>query len=140
MQYRFLHDTPLRWKDIDSEGVLNHAVYLTLAEQARYAYFQELGFLRDGRVPFLLGEAAARYEKPGLLRHRVLTIAVRTVRLGGKSFDMDYEVRAGNERLATIAQTLIWVDEALKSMEIPPGVRAKIAAFEQIAERASRAS
>jgi acyl-CoA thioester hydrolase len=138
MQFRFLHDTPLRWKDIDSEGVLNHAVYLTLVEQARYAYFQELGFLRDGRVTFLLGEIAARYEKLGLLRHRVLTIAVRTARLGGKSFEMDYEVRAGNERLATITQTLVWVDAELKSCEIPTAVRAKIAAFEQIAERAAR--
>lgn len=139
MLFRFLYDTPLRWKDIDSEGVLNHAVYLTLAEQARFAYFQELGFLGDGRLPFLLGELGARYEKPGLLKHRVLTIAVRTARLGSKSFDMDYEVRASRECLATITQTLIWVDAQLKSAEIPAEVRQKIASFEQIPEHTPRA-
>ena len=48
MTFRFTAPTPLRWVDIDSEGVVNNAVYLSLMEQARFHYFTQLGLLDDG--------------------------------------------------------------------------------------------
>lgn len=135
MDYRFLHDTPLRWSDIDSERVLHHAKYLELVEQARYAYFVELGLVRHGdRVPFLIGEIAGRFERPGHLGMSLVT-AVRISRLGNRSFDMEYEVRDRRDRLATFQSRLVWVDGEQRSCEIPAAARARIAAFEQIPER-----
>ena len=35
MFYRFDTEVPLRWVDVDSAGVVNNAVYLSMMEQAR---------------------------------------------------------------------------------------------------------
>jgi len=138
--FRFSSEVPLRWVDVDAAGVVNHAVYWNLIEQARFDYFARLGLIEGDVPPFLLGEASCRYERPARRGDR-LAIAARVTRLGGKSVEMHYEVRrlgaaAGGERIATAKALLVWVDAALKSQEIPPAARRAIAAFEGIAERA----
>ncbi len=132
--FRFTAAVPLRWVDVDVAGVVNHAVYWSLIEQARFDYFAQLELVEGDIPPFLLGEATIRYERPAR-RGDSLHVAVRTARLGGKSFEMQYEVRRGSERLAVAKALLVWVDVALKSCEIPPAARRAIAAFEGISER-----
>src|SRR5262245_1598499 len=134
MTFRFAASTPLRWVDIDSEGVVNNAVYLSLMEQARFHYFTQLGLLEDGRVPFVLAEATVRFRRPGRLGVSVATAAA-VRRLGNTSFGMDYEVRAGDAVLADGSAALVFVDRALRPVPIPAAARRAIAAFEGIAER-----
>ena len=76
MLYRFDVDVPLRWADFDSAGVLHNSVYLSLMEQARFQYFEELGLLADHRVEFLIGEATVRFLRPGRLGMKT-QVAVR---------------------------------------------------------------
>ena len=83
---------------------------------------------------FLLGEVTARYLAPGRAG-MVLTIGIRTSRLGNKSFDQEYEVACGELVLARISARLVWADKSLSSCVIPPKVRTGIATFEGIAER-----
>lgn len=132
MSFHFTLRQPVRWKDIDAAGILNNAVYLTLVEQARYGYFDQLGLL-DGHADFsfLLGETTARYLAPGRAG-MVLDVRARTSRLGNKSFDQEYEVEADGVLLARITARLVWCDANLKSCRIPDEVRTKIAAFEGI--------
>lgn len=135
MSYQFAIELPVRWKDIDNAGVLNNAVYLTLLEEARFAYFRELDLVReDGNFPFLVGETSIRFLKPGAAG---MTLRVRAgvQRLGNKSFDMAYEVCHGDDVLATAAATLVWIDDSLQSMEIPDTARQKIAGLEGIPSR-----
>lgn len=94
MFFRFAADVPLRWVDVDSAGVVNNAVYLSLCEQARLLYFQHLGLLQDHRVPYVLAEANVKFLRPGRLGGKV-EVAVRVRSLGTSSFHMDYEVRSG---------------------------------------------
>jgi acyl-CoA thioester hydrolase len=131
MSFRFFYDHPLRWGDIDSCGVLNNAVYLSLLEQARYEYCRQLGLLDGVSFPFLLGETTIRFLKPGRAGMTV-TIAARTRRLGNKSLEQEYEVRHGAEVLATARATLIYADRSLQSREIPDEARQTISAFEGI--------
>ncbi|HEB52324.1 MAG TPA: acyl-CoA thioesterase [bacterium] len=132
MFYRFETEVPLRWVDVDSAGVVNNAVFLSLMEQARYAYFRHLGLLDDHRVPFVLAEANVRFLRPGRLGMNV-AVAVATSRLGGSSFDMHYEVRAGEEVLVEAKAVLVFVDEATRPTEIPAPFREAVAQFEQLA-------
>lgn len=132
--FRFTTAVPLRWVDVDVAGVVNHAVYWSLIEQARFDYFAQLELVEGDIPPFLLGEATIRYERPAR-RGDALTIAVRTARLGGKSFEMQYEVRRGSERLAVAKALLVWVDAKLASCEIPAAARRAIAGYEGISER-----
>lgn len=131
MTFRFVHDESLRWVDLDAMGVVNNAVYLTLFEQARFGYFHSLGLLRGDGFPFVLGQTTVRFEKP-VRGGRKVVIGVRTVRLGGRSFDQDYEVRDGTIVVATGLATLVCVDEQLRSMPIPDLFRSAVASFEDI--------
>lgn len=147
--YRFASEQSIRWVDVDVAGVVNHAVWFTLVEQARFEYFSRFAVAGDA-PPFLLGETSARYLRPGRMGMKVVVLA-RTTRLGGKSFDMEYEIRdaadaaapdeqmlvTDHERtLVTIRARLVWVDAQLRSCEIPPSVRRAVAEFEGIPERA----
>lgn len=131
MNYQFEHRAVVRWSDLDLAGVLNNAVYLTLCEEARQAYFEQLGLLQGAEFPFLLGEARVRFlapaRNPGELR-----IRARTTRLGRKSFDMEYEILDGDVPLATAGATLIWVGADLSSCVIPEAARSTLATFEGI--------
>jgi acyl-CoA thioester hydrolase len=131
MIYRFVADVPLRWADVDSEGVVNNAVYLTLTEQARFLYFDHLGLVPDRKVPFVLAEATVRFLRPGRLGMRV-EVAARTRELGNTSFRMDYEVRSADVVLATVQAALVFVDAALRPRAIPDDVRDAIRQFEDM--------
>ena len=93
MFYRFETEVPLRWVDVDSAGVVNNAVYLSMMEQARYAYFTHLGLMRGHEVPFVLAQASVQWLRPGRMGMDV-TVSAATTRLGNSSFEMRYEVRA----------------------------------------------
>lgn len=134
--FRFVTPTPLRWVDVDSEGVVNNAVYLSLMEQARFAYFEQLGLLAGGNVPFVLAETTVRFLRPGRLRMDVAT-AARVTRLGRTSFAMEFEVRADGGVLASGSAVLVYVDAALKPVPIDALARTRIAAFEGIAAATS---
>ncbi|MCR9244128.1 MAG: acyl-CoA thioesterase [bacterium] len=131
MDYRFVADVPLRWVDVDSEGVVNNAVYLSLTEQARFLYFEELGLLANERVEFVLAEATVRFRRPGRLGMQT-AVAVRTTGFGRTSFRMSYEVRADDAVLATVAVVLVWVDEKLAPVAVPDAVRDAITQFEEL--------
>ena len=50
---RFRCRARTRWSDEDNQNVLNNAVYMTLLEEARHAYFGKLGLLEGWHFPFL---------------------------------------------------------------------------------------
>ena len=131
MFYRFDTEVPLRWVDVDSAGVVNNAVYLSMMEQARFAYFSHLGLMTDHKVPFVLAEATVQWLRPGR-RGMDCTVAVATTRLGNKSFEMSYEIRAGEEVLCKAKAVLVFVDEAMQSCPIPQEFRETVAQFEEL--------
>ena len=131
MSYRFDAETPLRWVDVDSVGVVNNAVYLSLMEQARYAYFTHLGLMQGHDIPFVLAAATLQFVKPGRLGMEV-RVAARTTRLGTTSFQMDYEVRGGKEVLCKAKATLVFVDEQMQPTPLPEDFRQSVAQFEEL--------
>jgi len=131
MFYRFDTEVPLRWVDVDSAGVVNNAVYLSLMEQARFAYFTHLGLMTDHEVPFVLAEAKVQWLKPGRLGMRV-TVAAATTRLGNSSFSMRYEVRSGDEVLCKAEAVLVFVDASMQPCPIPKPFRDTVAQFEEL--------
>jgi acyl-CoA thioester hydrolase len=135
MSYRFHCQQVVRWKDIDSWGVLNNAVYLTLLEQARYEYCRELGILVDGQIRFVLAEVRVRFAAPGRMGS-TLDVAARTTGMRRSSFTMTYEVRDAGHLLVEAEAVLVWVDEELRPEAIPDPVRTAISAYENIPARA----
>src|SRR5262245_25116005 len=140
--FRFVSEQSIRWSDVDAAGVVNHAVWFTLVEQARFDYARRLGITTGDVPPFLLGETTARYLRPGRVNTKV-TVLARTTRLGGRSLEMAYErhegvattPRDGSALRAQIKATRVWVDARFKSCDIPPPARRALAEFEGIAEK-----
>ena len=131
MFYRFDAAVPLRWVDVDSAGVINNAVYLSLMEQARYAYFSHLWLMEGHEVPFVLAEVTMQFVKPGRLGMDV-QVAVCTTKLGSTSFHMSYEVRSGEEVLCKAKAALVFVDSVMQPRALPEQFRATVTQFEEL--------
>src|SRR5688572_9489403 len=103
---RFRARVHTRWSDEDNQGVLNNAVILTLLEEARHAYFGQLGLLESNRFPFLLARCNVRFLAPG--RGGVdAEVELATLELGTSSFRQAYRVRS-------LADGTVWAEaEAL---------------------------
>jgi acyl-CoA thioester hydrolase len=93
--YRFFHPISVRYGDLDPQGHVNNAGFLTYMEGARVSYIRRLG-LWDGKsfleIGFILARVELDYQAPILMTDEV-EVGVRVSRLGNKSLDMEYLIR-----------------------------------------------
>ena len=121
----FVHEETVRFRDLDSLGHMNNAVYATFLEQARLhflssngAHVENMILARleiDFRSPVELGETIAIHVKP--------------TRVGTKSFDLEYVMRAADRVVAEAKTVLVAYDYArARSVEIPDEWKERLAA------------
>jgi acyl-CoA thioester hydrolase len=93
--FNFFCPIDVRYGDLDPQGHVNNAAFITYLEQARVAYIRHLG-LWDGKsflhIGFILARVELDYKAPIQLTDRV-EVGVRTSRLGTKSLDMEYLIQ-----------------------------------------------
>ena len=93
--FRFYHPISVRYGDLDPQGHVNNAAFITYLEHARVAYIRQLG-LWDGQsflsIGFILARVELDYKAPIHLTDNV-EVGIRTTRLGNKSLDMEYLIR-----------------------------------------------
>jgi len=106
-----------RWSDEDNQGVLNNAVYLTLLEETRLAYFTQLGHLRENRFPFLLAQTNIAFLVPGRGGAEI-EVECATVHLGTTSFTQAYRVRDP-------ASGVVWCEALARLVCYDPATGAK---------------
>lgn len=81
-----------RFRDTDAMGHLNHVVYITYFEMARFAYWARLtGSRAYDRAPFIMARVEADFRSAAYV-HETLRVGVRIARLGTSSFDAEYRV------------------------------------------------
>jgi acyl-CoA thioester hydrolase len=132
--FHFSLSIPVRYSDLDPQGHMNHAGYLSFMEEARFKYIVAVGLWTEtsnfNAVGQVVAEATCSYKKPVLINQTVL-VEVRTVRLGHKSLDMEYRLTVNGEEVATGRTVQVCYDYAAhKSAVIPGEWREKIKAFE----------
>jgi acyl-CoA thioesterase FadM len=133
---RFVAQLRTRWSDEDNHGELNNAVYLTLFEEARHAYFSELGAMQGNFFPFVLGQTNVVYLKSGR-GGAAVEVEVVTTHVGGSSLTQSYRVKGpGGEVWCEAEARLVFTerDESTGNVgkaQVPDSVRAAIAALEQ---------
>jgi len=92
--FRFYYPIEVRYGDLDPQGHVNNARFLTYFEQARIAYVIQLD-LWDGRsyfdIGFILADARITFLGPVLFGQEV-RVGVRVTRLGNKSLTMEYSM------------------------------------------------
>jgi len=91
----YFHPITVRYGDLDPQGHVNNAAFITYLEHARVSYIRHLD-LWDGKsfleIGFILARVELDYKAPINLADKV-EIGVRVSRLGNKSLDMEYLVR-----------------------------------------------
>jgi acyl-CoA thioester hydrolase len=110
-------------------GHVNNAVFLTYIESARVAFLQHIGAattLED--MSIIVARIEIDFRAPVGFGDEV-EIAVRASRFGGKSFDLDYELRVGGRIVAEAKSVLVGYDYSKgEAVEIPDEWRDKLAA------------
>lgn len=133
--FRFSIEEEVRFRDLDSLGHVNNAVYLTYFEQARIAYFQHLGWTWPERPDewfFILAEARCTYRSPARLGER-LRIATGVVEVGRSSFRMGYRItEVSTGRLVAEGETVQVAYDYRQRRPVPLSeeVRRRLAEFE----------
>ena len=93
-EFRFYHPIEVRYGDLDPQGHVNNARYLTYMEQTRVAYARHLG-LWDGGSFFSFGmimaDAHVVFRAP-ILWGQPVRVGMRIARLGNKSMDSLYRI------------------------------------------------
>ena len=124
----FVHRHPVRFNDLDAFGHVNNAVYLTYLEEARIAFLEHLGLVRElADMAMILARAEIDFRSPARAGDE-LDIAVRATRLGTKSFELGYEVASGGRLLAEARSVQVGYDYARReTVAIPETWRRKLA-------------
>jgi len=93
--FRFFHTIVVRYGDLDPQGHVNNAGFITFMEHARVSYIRQLG-LWDGKtfleIGFILARVELDYKAPILMTDEV-EVGVRVSRLGNKSLDLEYLIK-----------------------------------------------
>ena len=135
--YHFFHPIIVRYGDLDPQGHVNNAAFLTYLEHGRVNYVRHLE-LWDGKsfleIGFILARVELDYKAPILMTDRV-EVGVRTSRLGNKSLDMEYLVREiDSNKIYLVGKTVQVAYDYQTGETIPlrPNWRERIAEFEGI--------
>jgi len=138
-EFRFYHPIEVRYGDLDPQGHVNNAKYLTYFEQARVHYLLNLGLFTPGQSFTNIGIILAEVEVTFLAPVQYSTdvhIGMRISRLGNKSMTAEYTLidAASNKELATGSAVLVGYDYRTKeTIPISDEWRKKITAFENLA-------
>ena len=120
-------DVDVRYRDLDTFNHVNNAVYLTYFEQARVAYFRELGWnSTDDSV--VVARAEVNYRRPIVLGQK-LRVGCRVARFGQKSYVMEYLLLADGELAADGSTVQAFVSRG-RGAPLPEELKQRIRAVE----------
>ena len=135
-EFRFYHPIDVRYGDLDPQGHLNNAKYLTYFESGRINYFVHLGLFTPGHsfmdIGVIMAEASVTFHAP-VHYGMPVKVGVRTSKIGNKSMVVDQNIihAESGEVLATGKVILVAFDyHTNKTLPVPDVMREKISKFE----------
>ncbi|MGE5642657.1 MAG: acyl-CoA thioesterase [Byssovorax cruenta] len=135
-EYRFYHPVEVRYGDLDPQGHLNNAKFLTYFEQARIQYWIQMGFFTKDQsfmeIGVIVADVHLTYLAPVYFGQDI-KVGVRVAKLGNKSMTWEQnivEADTGKElaRGELIIVAYDYKDE--KTIPLPQLWREKIIEFE----------
>lgn len=123
----------VRFRDVDSMGHVNNAVYFTYCEIARNAYWTKLfGARRLSRANFIIARAEMDYRSQANEEDNVV-VCIRVSSIGNTSFEFRYNIiEGGTRRLIAEARSVqVAFDyEANHKVPLADSIKDRILAFE----------
>ena len=96
----------VRWDDLDAFGHVNNAVYLTYAQEARFAW--------SGILEMVVARAEVDFIAPIYDGDTFLDIELWVSAIGNSSFTMTYELKMKGEVVARVKTVEVTVDMSTK--------------------------
>jgi acyl-CoA thioester hydrolase len=96
----------VRWDDLDAFGHVNNAVYLTYAQEARFAW--------SGILEMVVARAEVDFIAPIYDGDTFLDIELWVSAIGNSSFIMTYELKMKGEVVARVKTVQVTVDMSTK--------------------------
>jgi len=134
--YHFYHPVEVRYGDLDPQGHVNNSKHLTYFEQARIAYWINLGlFSKDQsfmEIGVILADVHLTYLEP-IYYGQNIKVGVRIAKLGNKSMTCEQNIMDADtgKELAKGEVIIVTYDyKTEKTTSIPQKWREKITEFE----------
>src|SRR5438270_9187516 len=126
----FVHNEPVRFRDLDPMGHVNNAVFLTYIEQARFAFLARAGAATGiEETNMIVARIEIDFKAPVQFGQEV-EISVRASRFGTKSFDLEYELRVDGKLVAEAKSVQVAYDYKLREpVPVPTEWREKLTAI-----------
>ena len=124
--WAYRHRLSVRFRDCDSMGHVNNAVYFTYLEQCRLTFWRELTGWPSPHTRVILARAECDYRAPAHFGDD-LEVRLKVGEIGRSSFGLVYEIVAvADERVIATGKTVMvsYDYEAGKSMPLPAETRA----------------
>jgi acyl-CoA thioester hydrolase len=134
--FSYYHPITVRYSDLDPQGHVNNAVYLTYVESARLGYYGATG-IWQGDSGSLTGMVVAHLDIDYLASVTLgmaLRVGIGLVRIGNKSLTLAFQIEALPDRRIMARGTSVMVafdNAAQKSRPFPPDWREKIRRYEE---------
>ncbi|MWV64116.1 acyl-CoA thioesterase [Halorubrum sp. JWXQ-INN 858] len=123
----------VRFRDIDSMGHVNNAVYATYTEQARTRYARDVLDTDLSSIPTVLAALSIEYRRPVELEAGSVTAAIDVPEIGTSSLPMTYEIRTDEGVAAEAESTQVFLDESTgRPMPIPEAYRSAIVDYHDL--------
>lgn len=130
----FTHTIRVRYVEVDAQGVVFNAHYLTYCDDAMTRFFAALGydpketFTEGGAFDVMLVKSVLEWKGSAGFEDE-LAIEVRPSRLGGSSFDITFTMRVGDREVCVVVITYVSVVPGEhRSCPIPDEVRGQLEA------------
>jgi acyl-CoA thioester hydrolase len=135
-EFRFFHPIEVRYGDLDPQGHLNNAKYLTYFETGRINYFIHLGLFTPGQsftdIGVIMAEARVTFHAAVQFGTPV-KVGVRTSKIGNKSMTVEQNIvhSETGEVLASGQVILVAFDyHTNQTLPVPEKMREAISKFE----------
>ena len=134
--YHFYHPIEVRYGDLDPQGHLNNAKFLTYFEQARIQYWIQMGFFTKDQsfmeIGVIVADVHLTYLAPVYFGQNI-KVGVRVAKLGNKSMTWEQNIVDADtgKELARGELVIVAYDyKEEKTIPLPPVWREKIIEFE----------
>ena len=125
--YPFTCPIQVRWRDLDANGHVNNAVFVTFLEVSRAELWHNyFSFDHVTEFPFVLARVTINYRGQIHLEDEVL-VGVRVGRVGRSSFTFDYRIEANGELAAEGETVQVHIERKTgKPVPLPSDMRSVI--------------
>ena len=135
-EFHFFHPIEVRYGDLDPQGHLNNAKYLTYFETARINYFAHLRLFTPGQsfmdIGVIMAEARVTFLAP-VHYGMPVKVGVRISKIGNKSMTVEQNIiNAESGKVLAAGQVILVAFDyhSNKTLPVPDVMREKISKYE----------